>query len=87
MNKVKFSVFADLHLSRGMDEKYEHFWLGDCEARLDAILARAKREKVDFIIHCGDFCHNPHAETAALENTTILRSPPITCSATMIWTG
>lgn len=67
MNKVKFSVFSDLHLSRGMKEGYEHFWLGDCDARLDAILARAKREEVDFIIHCGDFCHNPHAETAAIE--------------------
>ena len=76
MNKVKFSVFSDLHLSRGLHEGYEHFWLGDCEERLDAILARAKREEVDFIIHCGDFCHNPHAETARLVQLSASRIKP-----------
>ena len=46
---------------------YDEFWYPGGDERLDAILARAKRENVDFIIHCGDFCHNPHAETVALE--------------------
>lgn len=67
MNEVKFSVFADLHLCHGMDPGYDEFWYPGGDERLDAILARAKRENVDFIIHCGDFCHNPHAETVALE--------------------
>ena len=50
MNKVKFSVFADLHV--------EKKWSADGEERLDAILERAKKENVDFIIHCGDLTHD-----------------------------
>ncbi|MBE6695108.1 MAG: hypothetical protein E7587_01505 [Ruminococcaceae bacterium] len=47
MQKVKFSVFSDIHID-------EH-WTSDGTDRLNAILARAKRENVDFIIDCGDF--------------------------------
>lgn len=50
MNQIKFSVFADLHYREGN-------WNRAAE-RLEEILARAEREKVDFIMHCGDFCHN-----------------------------
>lgn len=50
MNQIKFSVFADLHYREGN-------WNRAAE-RLEEILARAEQEKVDFIMHCGDFCHN-----------------------------
>jgi predicted phosphodiesterase len=52
--QVKFCVFADIHYKPGVwgfpNSKKE--WLGK-------ILERAKREKCDFVIHCGDMCHNP----------------------------
>ena len=47
---IIFSVFADLHWREG-----DWTW---CEARLDAIFARALQERAEFIIHCGDFCHD-----------------------------
>ena len=47
---IAFSVFADLHWREGD-------WSG-CEARLDAILDRAVRSRAEFVIHCGDFCHD-----------------------------
>ena len=50
MNCVKFSVFADLHYRDG-----DWNWASQ---RLEAILRRAETEHVDFIMHCGDFCHN-----------------------------
>lgn len=50
MQQVKFSVFADLHYRDGN-------WNSAAE-RLERVLERAEREKVDFIMHCGDFCHN-----------------------------
>lgn len=75
MSKVKFSVFSDLHLGRGMRKDCEEFWYEGGDRRLDAILARAERENVDFIIHCGDFCHNPHAEAAALEKYNHFKIP------------
>ena len=46
MQKVKFSVFADIHI-------HDH-WVSDSIGRLNAILDRAKKENVDFVIHCGD---------------------------------
>jgi len=75
MNKVKFSVFGDLHFSAGMfwdkrgiqDDTAPPWFCGDCDERLDSILNRAKKEAVDFVIHCGDFCHNPRAERDAIE--------------------
>ena len=51
MQKVKFSVFADIHI--------EDHWAPDSIGRLNAILDRAKKENVDFVIHCGDFCTPP----------------------------
>lgn len=50
MQKVKFSVFSDLHFREG-----DWNW---ATKRLDDILARAERENAKFIMHCGDFCHN-----------------------------
>ena len=51
MQKVKFSVFADIHI-------HDH-WAPNSIGRLNAILDRAKKEDVDFVIHCGDFCTPP----------------------------
>ena len=70
MNKVKFSVFGDMHFSGGMfadrrgiqDDAAPPWWCGDCDERLDFIFDRAKKENVDFIIHCGDFTHNPRGD-------------------------
>ena len=52
--QVKFCVFADIHYKPGPwgFPNSSKEWLG-------RILDRAKREKCDFIIHCGDMCHNP----------------------------
>ena len=49
-DSITFSVFADLHWREG-----DWSW---CERRLDDIIDRAVREKAEFIIHCGDFCHD-----------------------------
>ncbi len=54
-DSVKFSVFADMHYRAG-----NYNWTVE---RLGEILARAKKNDVDFVIHCGDFCHN--VKTAA----------------------
>lgn len=51
---VKFCVFADIHFRPGRFPNSTKEWLG-------RILERAKREKCDFVIHCGDMCHNPPA--------------------------
>lgn len=50
MQKVKFSVFADLHYRVG-----DWNWATD---RLEDIFQRAEKEQAEFIIHCGDFCHD-----------------------------
>ena len=55
---ITFSVFADLHWRAGD-------WAG-CEARLDDIFARAVRERAEFVIHCGDFCHDVVAARAMI---------------------
>ncbi|MBQ7931918.1 MAG: metallophosphoesterase [Clostridia bacterium] len=47
---LKFLVFADLHYKKGM-------YTAPVES-VRAILDRAKRENVDFVIHCGDFCND-----------------------------
>ena len=75
MNKVKFSVFGDMHFSGGMfadrrgiqDDAAPPWCCGDCDERLDFIFDRAKKENVDFIIHCGDFTHNPRGDKEAVE--------------------
>ena len=56
MSKVKFSVFSDLHLGRGMRKDCEEFWYEGGDRRLDAILARAERENVDDKIHVFPLC-------------------------------
>ncbi|MDO4570610.1 MAG: metallophosphoesterase [Planctomycetia bacterium] len=53
---VKFSVFADIHHFPGT-------FYSRTPENLVVIQERAEREKCDFIIHCGDFCHHPHKET------------------------
>ena len=52
-DSITFSLFADLHWREG-----DWSW---CERRLDDIFARAVREKAEFVIHCGDFCHDVKA--------------------------
>ncbi len=54
-DSIKFIVFADLHYRDG-----DYNW---ATKRLQEILDRARKNNVDFIIHCGDFCHN--VKTAA----------------------
>lgn len=49
---VKFCVFADIHYRPGGFPHSTKEWLG-------RVLQRAERENCDFVIHCGDFCHNP----------------------------
>ena len=53
-NRVKFSVFADLHHFPGV-------FYSQTPEHLTAIQERAVRENCDFIIHVGDFTHNPPA--------------------------
>ncbi|MDO4574816.1 MAG: metallophosphoesterase [Planctomycetia bacterium] len=50
--QVKFSVFSDIHHFPGV-------FMPGMPAYLTQIQERAMREKCDFIIHCGDFTHNP----------------------------
>jgi len=61
---LKFLVFADLHYKRGM-------YMTPVSS-LEKILDRAAREKVDFVIHCGDFSNDyagsPEITDAYLNN-------------------
>jgi len=45
--KVKFGIFADLHVDI----------MHDTKERLEKFLNHCRREDVDFIIHLGDFCY------------------------------
>ena len=56
--KVKFCVFADIHYRPG-PRGFPH----STKAWLGRVLARAEQEHCDFVIHCGDFSHNPAADT------------------------
>lgn len=58
--KIKFSVFADMH--------YKYMMYASTIEDLDAILKRADDNKVDFVIHCGDFC-NDYMGSPELWNT------------------
>ena len=49
MGKIKFSVFADFHYKKGM-------YISSIKD-FETILSRANDEKVDFVIHCGDFAN------------------------------
>lgn len=59
MKTIRFSVFADLHYRDG-----DWNW---ASKRLEAILRRASERKVDFLMHCGDFCHNVSTAGTILE--------------------
>lgn len=59
-NKIKFSVFADLHYKYGM-------YISSVE-NLEEILDRANSNDADFVIHCGDFC-NDYIGSPELWNT------------------
>ena len=64
---IIFSVFADLHWREG-----DWTW---CEARLDAIFARALRERAEFIIH-----HAYPPELMAkchVSNHTLINAEPV----------
>lgn len=68
--EVKFCVFADIHYRPG-PKGFPHStkeWLG-------RILSRAEREGCDFVIHCGDFCHNPVADREYVEFYNGFRLP------------
>ena len=50
--RVKFLAFADLHYCPGVFPHDDRSWL-------ERILTRAERENVSFVIHAGDFVHDP----------------------------
>ena len=50
--EVKFCAFADIHY-------YPKVFPHDTREWLERVLARAEKEKVNFIIHMGDFTHKP----------------------------
>ena len=60
MNKIKFSVFADMHHAPKsfMTNSYE---------RLALIHKRADNENVDFIIQLGDLTHEPSKQMEFIE--------------------
>ena len=51
-SEVRFCAFADIHY-------YPRVFPHDSREWLERILDRATREKVDFVIHAGDFTHKP----------------------------
>ena len=52
---VSFLAFADIHYCPGV---FPH----DSPEWLEKVLSRAERRGVDFVIHAGDFSHNPAKE-------------------------
>ena len=62
MSEVKFLVFSDLHYKKKM--------YATSVSDLEAIMARAKAENVDFVLHegdfCNDYCHSPEIVKAYL---------------------
>lgn len=71
MHKIKFSVFSDLHM--------DDCWCADIESRLDAILERAKKEQVDFIIHCGDLSWDQSKHLDAVKRYNHFEIPTYHC--------
>ena len=57
--KIKFALFSDLHYC-------ENLYLTSL-ADMDRILERANENKVDFVIHAGDFCNN-YSESPEITN-------------------
>ena len=54
-SSVKFLAFADIHYCPGVFPHDSREWL-------ERVLARAEANGVDFVIHAGDFAHNPAKE-------------------------
>ena len=50
--RVRFLAFADMHYAPGVFTHDTHEWL-------ERVLARAESMKSDFVIHAGDFTHDP----------------------------
>ena len=65
MEKLVFSVFADLHYKQGM--------YATTVADLNAVISRAHRAGAELILHAGDFCndypHSPEITKPYLDNT------------------
>lgn len=57
--KIKFALFSDFHYR-------ENLYLTSL-ADMDRILERANENKVDFVIHAGDFCNN-YSESLEITN-------------------
>ena len=72
MNTVKFSVFADLHYCPDV-------FYSKAEEKLTAIQQRALENKVDFIIHAGDFCHGPAPHMAMVNRYLDFEIPSYSC--------
>ena len=64
---VKFCVFADIHFRPGFP------W--DTVNTLKQILARAEKENVNFVIECGDFCHNVNTASPMLDLYANFKKP------------
>ena len=54
MEKVRFTVFSDLH-------HHPAWYKTEAPERLAAIQERARKSGSEFLIHLGDFCHQPSA--------------------------
>lgn len=65
---VKFSAFADIHHNPGA-------FLSNAPERLAKIQQRALKEKVDFIVQLGDFCHAPAREAAFVKEFSSFQIP------------
>ncbi len=50
MNTIKFCLFSDFHYWQ------THYPQG--VDKLEQVMAAANEEKVDFVMSCGDLCHN-----------------------------
>ena len=69
---VKFSVFADLHYLPGT-------FYTNAGQRLDAIRDRAVESGSEFVIHCGDLCHEPTKCGEILRKYREFPMPTYTC--------
>lgn len=65
---VKFSAFADIH-------HYPSTFMSNAPERLTRIQQRAEREKVDFVVQLGDFCHVPSKEGVFIKQFSSFRIP------------
>ncbi len=78
---MKFLAFADFHHStKKTDEKgtYRSFMFGE-DDQLQQILDHAEQEKVDFIIHAGDFMHRPSQNVEMVEKYNNFHIPTYHC--------